>query len=258
MTEADSRIAGANGHALQTDGNRNEEESLAEFGRAIGHRSRIAILQALMGGKALSATELAWHADVTAQTATSHLGELMNAGLLYRRKCGRFHYYELYNEEVASLIEQLASSVPVNGGRSARRRVKPELKKARFCYDHLAGELGVAISRRLVEMGALVLDRESYLLPEVRHPIYRELGVDLDEARSRKRRLCPRCLDWTERLPHVAGAVGAAIAGKMVEREYITRSRDDRSVAVTETGSTFLADRLGFSASFFASSRLAA
>ena len=166
MTEADSRIAGANGHALQTDGNRNEEESLAEFGRAIGHRSRIAILQALMGGKALSATELAWHADVTAQTATSHLGELMNAGLLYRRKCGRFHYYELYNEEVASLIEQLASSVPVNGGRSARRRVKPELKKARFCYDHLAGELGVAISRRLVEVGARCSSTGiPYLLP---------------------------------------------------------------------------------------------
>ncbi len=236
--------------AAQSDGGRQEDTSLAEFGRAIGHRSRVAMLQALMGGRALPAKELACHAEVTSQTATSHLNELTNAGLLYRRRCGRFHYYELYGEEVASLVEQLASSVPPNGGRKPRRGVTPELKRARFCYDHLAGELGVAISRRLVEVGALFLDRDTFLLPEMGHPIYGEIGVDLDQARSRKRRLCPRCVDWTERLPHVSGAVGAAIAAKLVERRHVTRSRHDRSVAITKTGVTFLVDRLGLSPSF--------
>ena len=121
MKENDFSVAGTNVRVLRTDDGREEETGLAEFGRAIGHRSRVAMLQALMGGKALSATELAWHADVTNQTATSHLNELVNAGLLYRRKCGRFHYYELSGEEVASLIEQLATSIPVNGGRNTRR-----------------------------------------------------------------------------------------------------------------------------------------
>ncbi len=144
---------------------------------------------------------------MTNQTATSHLNELVNAGLLYRRKCGRFHYYELSSEEVASLIEQISSAVPVNGGRIPRRNVKPELKKVRFCYDHLAGELGVEISRVLVDMGALTLEQDSFRLPDSDHPVYREIGVDLDEVRSKKRLLCPRCLDWTEKLPHVAGAL---------------------------------------------------
>ena len=125
--------------------------------------------------------------------------------------------------------------------------MKPELKKARFCYDHLAGALGVAISRRLVVMGALILDRDGYRLPEMEHPIYGEMGVDLEAVRSKRRQTCPRCLDWTERLPHVAGAVGAAIAANMVEREYIVRSRKDRSVFITSTGRSFLVDKLGLS-----------
>lgn len=225
--------------------------SLAEFGRAIGHKSRVAMLHALMGGKALSATELAWHANITQQTASSHLNELVKANLLHRRKCGRFHYYELSGEEVASLIEQLACDVTSNNDRGPGRPVKKELQTARYCYDHLAGELGVAISRRLVEIGALILDRDSYWLPETEHPIYRELGVNLGSVRKRKRKLCPRCLDWTERLPHVAGALGASIAGKMLERGFIVRSRHDRSVAITKVGMLFLAERLGLEPDIF-------
>ena len=226
--------------------------SLAEFGRAIGHESRVAMLEALMGGKALSASELAWRAGVSNQTASSHLNELVKSGLLYMRKCGRFHYYELNGDSVASFIERLATDVPVKVGRGPRQNLKPELKKARFCYDHLAGELGVEISRILVEAGALTLMRERYILPRGGHRLYRELGVDLDEARSKRRRLCPRCLDWSERLPHVAGALGAMIAKRMVEREFIVRSRNDRSVAINAAGRTFLVEKLGFKRSFFA------
>ncbi len=225
--------------------------SIAEFGRVIGHESRVAMLQALMGGIALSASELAWHAGVTNQTATSHLNELVNANLLYRRKCGRFHYYEINGDSVASTIEKIASGIPVKDSRDFRRNVKPELKKARFCYDHLAGELGVEISRILVKIEALVLYQDSFHLPETEHSIYRTIGVDLGEIRKSRRQLCPRCLDWTERLPHVAGAVGAAIAAKMVESEFIARSRNDRSVNITRSGRFFLLDKLGLSPSFF-------
>ncbi len=225
--------------------------SIADFGRVIGHESRVAMLQALMGGVALSASELAWHAGVTNQTATSHLNELVNAKLLYRRKCGRFHYYEINGDSVASTIEKIASGIPVKDGRDFRRNVKPELKKARFCYDHLAGELGVEISRILVQIEALVLYQDSFHLPETEHPIYRTVGIDLSEIRKSRRLLCPRCVDWTERLPHVAGAVGAAIAAKMVESGFIVRSRNERSVKITRSGRFFLIDKLGLSASFF-------
>ena len=227
---------------------------IAEFGRVIGHESRVAMLQALMGGKALSASELAWHAGVTNQTASSHLNELVKAELLYRRKCGRFHYYEINGASVASYIEQIASGIPIKNGDDFRRNVKPELKKARFCYDHLAGKLGVEISRILVQVGALTLCQDSFHLPEKDHAIYRSIGVNLDEIRQSKRLLCPRCVDWTERLPHVAGALGAAIAGSLMERKYIIRSRSDRSVAITRSGRLFLTDRLGISPSLFADS----
>ncbi len=250
MKENDCSIAGAIPCHRHAASERAQEMDLAEFGRAIGHKSRVAMLQALMGGKALSASELSWHADVTNQTATSHLNELVNTGLLYRRKCGRFHYYELSSKEVASIIEQLALAVPVNGRRDPGRSVKPELKKARFCYDHLAGELGVAISRILVDRGALTLEQDNFYLPEEEHAIYREIGIDLTEVRSKRRQLCPRCVDWTEKLPHVAGALGAAIAEKMVERKFIVRSRHDRSVRITKEGSSFLIGRLGLSSPF--------
>ena len=225
---------------------------IAEFGRVIGHESRVAMLQALMGGKALSASELAWHAGVTNQTASSHLNELVKAELLFRRKCGRFHYYEINGASVASNIEQIASGIPIKNSNDFRRNVKPELKKARFCYDHLAGQLGVEFSRMLVQIEALTLYQDSFHLPEKDHVIYRSIGVNLDEVRQSKRLLCPRCVDWTERLPHVAGALGAAIAGKLMERKFIVRSRNDRSVAITRSGRSFLTDTLGMSPSFFA------
>ena len=225
---------------------------IAEFERVIGHESRMVMLQALIGGVALSASELAWHAGVTNQTATSHLNELVNAKLLYRRKCGRFHYYEINSNSVASIIKKIVSGIPVKDSREFRRNVKPELKKARYCYDHLAGELGVEISRILVEIKALILYQDSFHLAENEHPIYRTIGVDLGEIRKSKRQLCPRCVDWTERLPHVAGAVGAAIAAKMVESGFIVRSRNDRSVNITSSGRFFLIDKLGLSPSFFA------
>lgn len=150
---------------------------------------------------------------------------------------------------MASIIEQPASAVPENGGRVPRQSVKPELKKARFCYDHLAGELGVAISRILADKGALALEQNSFYLPEEEYAIYREIGVDLTEVRSKRRRLCPRCVDWTEKLLHVAGALGTAIAEKMVERKFIVRARHDRSVKITREGSSLLINRLGLSPS---------
>ncbi len=224
---------------------------LVAFGRVIGHKSRVAILEALIGGKALSATELAYRAGITNQTASSHLNQLMKANLLHRRKCGRFHYYEISNETIASFIEQIVCSLPVKDDHCGRHAVKHELSKARFCYDHLAGELGVGISHSLVTMGALTLDQTSFHLPEREHRIYQQIGINLNSVRAKRRQLCLRCIDWTESLPHVAGALGAAIAEKLVEQKFIIRSRNDRSVAITRSGRSFFVDTLKLSPSLF-------
>ena len=116
---------------------------------------------------------------MTNQTITSHFNELVNAKLLYRRNCGRFHYYEINGDAVASATEKIASEIPVTDSRDFRRKAKPELKKARFCYDHLAGEPGVEISRMLVKIEALILYQDSFHLPETEHPIYRTISIDL-------------------------------------------------------------------------------
>ena len=218
---------------------------LIEFGRMIGHESRVQILLALMGGKALPAGELAYRAGVSSQTASSHLNDLQNAGMIKVRKCGRFRYFEIASSELASLLEGLAVNLPDRTHPKPQSPIAPNLKKARFCYDHLAGELGVAVSERLVQIGALELHDDRYSLPQGGHPIYKQLGIDLAAVVSKRRKTSPRCVDWSERLPHVAGSLGSAIASQLLDRNYICRSRDDRSVSVSNEGALFLTSTLG-------------
>lgn len=227
---------------------------LVEFGRMIGHESRVQILLALMGGKALPAGELAFRAGVTNQTASSHLNDLQRAGMITKRKCGRFHYFEISSNEFANILEALAVNLPKPKTQDAKSAISPNLKKARLCYDHLAGEVGVAISDRLVQVGALVLQEDRYALPKDGHPIYDSLVIDLNAVVSKRRKTCPRCLDWSERLTHVAGSLGAAIADELLTRKFIVRSRDDRSVSVTDSGVSFLCSVLGLRRTIFETS----
>lgn len=215
---------------------------LAEFGRIIGQESRVSILLALMGGKALPAGELAFRAGISNQTASSHLQELEKCGMIRMRKCGRFHYFEIAGPEISSILEGLAVDLPKSLKSVSKSSVAPHLRKARLCYDHLAGELGIAISQKLVHVGALTLGEDGFVLPEKGHPIYDRIGIDLNSLMSKKRQISPRCIDWSERLPHVAGALGCAIADRLLEQNFITRSRDDRSVKITNRGAIFFQD----------------
>lgn len=218
---------------------------LSEFGRMIGHESRVQILLALMGGKALPAGELAYRAGISNQTASSHLTDLQNAGMIKMRKCGRFHYFEIDSDEIAGLLENLSVNLNSSARPCARSTVGANLKKARFCYDHLAGELGVAVSRQLVHIGALELYDDRYGLPFEQHPIYKQMGVDLNAVLARRRKTSPRCVDWSERLPHVAGALGAAMASAFLENGYIQSSPDDRSLSISNKGALFFEQVLG-------------
>jgi len=218
---------------------------LTEFGRMIGHESRLRILVALMGGKALPAGELSFRAGVSNQTASSHFSDLQNAGMIKVRKCGRFNYYEIADQRLVSILEGFAVDLSGLTSPSPQSSIAPDLKKARLCYDHLDGELGVVVSKSLAQMGALILRDDRCELPKDGHAIYNRIVIDLGAVTSKRRKICPRCLNWSERLPHVAGSLGAAIADQMLVRGFIRRSKNDRSVSVSDEGVVFFQDTLG-------------
>jgi DNA-binding transcriptional ArsR family regulator len=217
------------------------EADLAAVAAAIGDPARARMLEAMLGGRALPASELARHARVAAPTASSHLRKLLDAGLVRVRRSGRYRLHELNGPAVAEALEALQSIAPPRPVRSLKEDNRMRaLRAGRSCYDHLAGELGVGLTDRLCELGAL--ERDTLVL---RDPApLAALGVDVDAARVLRRQLTRSCVDWTERRPHLAGALGAAVLDALLMRDWVRRG-DGRAVRLTDAGRAGLADRLG-------------
>jgi DNA-binding transcriptional ArsR family regulator len=218
---------------------------LARVASMIGEPARAAILEALLGGQALPAGELARRARVAPATASAHLTRLVEGGLLTRTCSGRHRYFALASAEVADVLEALALVGSARGGAPvAEAAPNGSLRFARTCYDHLAGILGVRITERLVEQRYIV-GREGYELTPAGDAWLGSLGVDVDAVRSARRVVARPCLDWTERRPHLAGGAGAAIAGVLFERRWLTRLDGTRAVRLTLRGREGLARTLG-------------
>jgi DNA-binding transcriptional ArsR family regulator len=217
---------------------------LADVARLLGEPARTRILTALLGGCAFTGKELAYFAGVNAPTASSHLSRLVGAGLLVMEKQGRCHYYRLRSADVARAIEGLMSVAAVSApaGWPPGHRVEAPLREARLCYDHLAGRLGVSLCDLLLRRGFVVLDDGGGELTDAGARFLAGLGVDLERARGAKRRYCRACLDWTERRPHVSGAVGAGLAAAFLEQRWIARIPDSRALTVTAAGRKTLAE----------------
>ena len=221
--------------------------TLAQAGALIGDPARANILLALMDGRALTASELAWHAGVSAQTTSGHLGKLVDARLVAVVRQGRYRYHRLASAEVARAVEALSALEASGPARHRPTGPRDEaLRQARTCYDHLAGRLAVALADSLRERGHLVIaDAEecaAAVTEEGVRFLARDFGVDLGPAG--KRPLCRTCLDWSERRPHLAGRLGAALCRRSLELGWIERNRDSRAVAITPAG------REGFRAAF--------
>lgn len=219
------------------------DADVAVVAGAIGHPARAAMLAALLGGRALPAGELARAAGVTPQTASAHLARLVDAGLVVAVRHGRHRYHELAGHEVAEVLEGLAALAPtqaVTGLRAAGRRAAE--RAGRSCYDHLAGELGVALTDRLCALGAL----EERSLGVADPAPFAALGVDPAALGAGRRPLTRACLDWTERRPHLAGALGAAVLTRALDAGWVARRPGGRAVAVTPVGAEALRERLGF------------
>ncbi len=209
---------------------------IAEIAALAGDPARANILSALLDGRAMTATELAYAARVTPQTASAHLGKLAEAGLISAVKSGRNRYFRLTSPAVAQMMESIMAVAVANRPRyRPLSRQAARLRDARVCYDHLAGRLGVQIADAMAALGYIVLEDEGGHLTDSGTRFLSELGIDLF-VESRRRRLCRSCLDWTERRPHIGGAVGAALTGRWLELGWIERAKDSRAVAITAAG----------------------
>jgi len=229
---------------MHTEG---EVASLAAIAALIGDASRAAVLSALMADRALSATELAGVAAVAKPTISSHLHKLLAAGLVTVERQGRHKYFRLAGPEVGAALEALLGLAfrgdgPHLGGVPA----DPALRRARQCYDHLAGNLGVRIHEHLLHIGALDPRGDSGLMLTARGArFFGELGIDLAALRDRRRPLCRSCLDWTERRHHLAGALGAALLTEVTARRWARRDRVSRALHFSALGEAALRKALG-------------
>jgi DNA-binding transcriptional ArsR family regulator len=202
------------------------------------------MLDALLGGRWLTASELAKHAGVTAPTASEHLAALVDAQLVARRKSGRHCYHALAGPEVAATLESLGRLTrPPPDDYRGQVREERALLFARTCYDHLAGRLGVSITDRLVERSLVSADGTA--VTSQGESFLRQLAIDVEALKNTRRSYVRFCLDWSERRDHLAGAVGAALIEAMYERRWIVRMEGTRAVRLTLRGRDGLHMALG-------------
>jgi DNA-binding transcriptional ArsR family regulator len=226
---------------------------IAPVAALLADRARAVMLTVLLDGRPLSAGELARAAGVSAATASSHLGKLLDGDLVSVVQQGRHRYYRLKGAEVATVIEALSLISPLVQVRSLRQsRQARALGEARTCYDHLAGRAGVALFEALVGQGLIESrgedddpGRSAYEVTDKGEERLNDLGVDLEAARAARRRFAGYCLDWTERRPHLNGALGAALTRRLVELGWFERGTSRRSLVLTEDGHRGLADVFG-------------
>ena len=214
---------------------------IAAIAALVGDPTRGRMLLALMDGRALTATELALEGGVSASTASSHLARLTGARLLSIAKQGRHRYFRIATPEVAAAIEGLMHIAPRRAARHARPGPRDEgLRRARVCYDHLAGEVAVRLLQRLRERRVIAGDDEAMSLTTTGEAWCERVGIDVAALRARRRPLCRPCLDWSERRAHLAGAVGAALLDRMLALRYARRERDGRAVLLSPRGEAFV------------------
>ena len=214
-----------------------EGPDISRVAALIGDPARANILTALMSGKALTATELAGEAGVTLPTASLHLSKLQSGGLVDSRKSGRHKYFTLKSAEVGHALEALMGIAA--GAGHLRTRTGPKdaaLREARVCYNHLAGEKGIALFDGFVRRGWLVEAEEGLALSQGGQRFVAEFGINLEALSKSKAPLCKPCLDWSGRRSHLAGSIGRALLERMINLGWANRISGTRVVAFSPAG----------------------
>jgi len=225
-----------------------DEIAVSRIAGAIGEPARARMLFCLMDGHARTSTELAIVADVATSTASSHLNRLKAERLVKVITQGKHRFYSLDGPKVARVLEGLSVLVD-----QPRRKFVPNtptrLRAARVCYDHMAGHLGVLLHDRFRQLGWLThlstAGDDSYDLTAAGVAVLETLGIDIEETRRLRRRFAYACLDWSERRPHVGGALGAALLKVALKRRWVTQDLDSRAIRVTNVGRRELSVKFG-------------
>ncbi|MHC0053004.1 ArsR/SmtB family transcription factor [Actibacterium sp. D379-3] len=214
-----------------------EGPDIARMAALIGDPARANMLMALMSGKALTAGELAAEAGVTPATASSHLRQMDQAGLIRARKQGRHRYFTLADDDVGQALEALMGLAAARGHLRTRTGPRdPALRAARVCYDHLAGARGVAVFDSMAARGFLQVAGDGVALTGAGRDFVAGLGVDSAAPGGRGRPLCRACLDWSERRSHLGGRLGAALLTRFCDLGWARREADSRVVHITDRG----------------------
>lgn len=222
---------------------------IAAIAALMGNSGRANMLTALMAGQALTAGELAREAGVTAQTASSHLAKLQAGGLITLRKQGRHNYFALSGPDVAAALEALMGLARRTGQTRVRTGpAEPALREARVCYDHLAGETGVALLENLVARGLISQEGTNLSLTERGRAFMEALGLDLAGLGRLRRPLCKGCLDWSVRRSHLAGSLGAALLERFYRLGWASRQPGTRLISFTPKGHAALHEIFGVQA----------
>jgi len=214
---------------------------LAEIAAVVGEPARAVMLTLLMDGRALTATELARGSGITPSTASSHLARLVSARLVKVEQQGRHRYHKLANPDVARMLENMMQLAARRIAVQPELRVGPRdkaMRAARTCHDHLAGPLGVAISAALVNRGVVDLEDDAARVTDTGVLMLSKLGIVLTDGSSGRptRPLCRPCLDWSERRPHLAGKLGAAICSHCLGHGWVRPLQGTRALEITPDG----------------------
>jgi DNA-binding transcriptional ArsR family regulator len=213
------------------------DADIAAVASVLADRSRAAICQTLLDGRFRTAGELARAAAIMPSTASEHLSRLLSGGFVEVTRQGRHRYYRLTGPQIGHMLESIVSVANAAPPRyRPRTRREEHWRKARTCYDHFAGLLGVGIADSLSAHGHLVLADEGGDVTASGEKLLLKLGVEIDIARAGRRVFCRPCLDWTERRPHLGGAIGAALATRCFELGWVERMRDKRGLNITPKG----------------------
>ena len=222
-----------------------------EIAALAGDPARAAMLHALMDGRALTATELASIAGIAPQTASGHLSRLLTAGLLGVERQGRHRYPRLASRAVAQMMESIMQVASEQKGTRRAIVTGPRdmaLRTARTCYDHLAGRLGVRRADARVARKRIELSGDAGVVTSAGIKFFSRIGMDARvlENKGTRRVLCRPCLDWSERRPHLAGSVGAALCAHCLDNGWVRRMRNSRAVEITPKGMRAFREEFGF------------
>ncbi|KOS04440.1 ArsR/SmtB family transcription factor [Paenibacillus polymyxa] len=213
------------------------KSNIAMIASLVSERSRAAILTALLDGRFHTASELAHMAGIKPQTASFHLAKMTEAQVVTVEKQGRHRYFGIQDPEVAQVMESLLSIAPPVPIKSFKHASENEaLRLARTCYDHVAGQLGVQLMSFFIQKGILSEDQDGLHITEPGETFFTDFQIDLTQTRQKRRSFSHKCLDWSERRHHLAGALGNALLDRLFELNWIERLPTTRAIRITADG----------------------